>query len=284
MTSTATVASAVGILDRLYPPRLAESWDKVGLVCGDPAAPVRKVAFAVDPTLASASQAIEWGADLFVVHHPLLLRSVSSVAATSFKGAIVHRLIQAGCALYTAHTNADAAQGGVADALAALLGLGQTRPLVPDDANPRVGMGRVGALARPVSLRELAQRLADGLPPTHHGVRVAGDLDGSVETVAVVGGAGDSLFDEVRLAGVDAYVTADLRHHPALEAREQAEFEGDGRPYLLDVSHSASEWGWLGRAAEILARDLDKQGTRVETWVNVEVADPWTARLGGHGL
>jgi dinuclear metal center YbgI/SA1388 family protein len=284
MSPAATVATAVAILDRLYPPRLAEEWDRVGLVCGDPDAPVRKVAFAVDPTFESARQAIEWGADLFVVHHPLLLRPVNSVAATTFKGAIVHRLIRSQCALYTAHTNADAAQGGVADALAGLLGLANTRPLVPDEANDRVGIGRVGNLASPLTLRDLGQRLADGLPPTHHGVRVAGDLDGTVETVAVVGGAGDSLFEEVRSAGVDAYVTADLRHHPALEAREQAIFAGDGRPYLLDVSHSASEWGWLGRAAEVLAADLAAQGTRVETWVNVEVADPWTARLGGHGL
>jgi len=276
-----TVAQAVAILERLYPPALAESWDKIGLVAGDPAAKVLKVAFAVDPTLTSTTQAIEWGADLMVVHHPLLLRPVSSVAATTFKGAIVHRLIQANCALFTAHTNADAAINGVADGLAGLLGLTDLTPLVPCAESPGAGIGRVGRLATPVSLSQLGERLAKVLPATHHGVRLAGDLEAMVSTVAVVGGAGDSLFDAVAEAGVDAYLTADLRHHPALEAREAAEFAGGGRPFLVDVSHAASEWAWLERAAASLAGELSAGGARVETWVNPEVADPWSGRMGG---
>lgn len=266
-------------LDELYPPGLKEDWDRVGLVCGDPAAPVRRVAFAVDPTLKAVRQALEWGADLLVAHHPLLLRPVSSVAATDFKGAIVHRLIKADCALYTAHTNADAAHGGVADALAAGIGLDRTRPLAPDGRDSTVGIGRVGSLADPTTLAGLARRLAQFLPPNRHGVRVAGPVEAPVATVAVVGGAGDCLFDAVRAAGVDVYVTADLRHHPALEARETAEFAGRGRPYLLDVSHAASEWAWLRRAAEQLEAALAADGARVVTWVNPEVADPWTARV-----
>ncbi|MDR1187531.1 MAG: Nif3-like dinuclear metal center hexameric protein, partial [Bifidobacteriaceae bacterium] len=69
---TATVATAVRVLDDLYPPSLKEDWDRVGLVCGDPEDPVDKVAFAVDPTMKAVGQAIDWGADLMVVHHPLL--------------------------------------------------------------------------------------------------------------------------------------------------------------------------------------------------------------------
>ncbi|MDR2113797.1 MAG: Nif3-like dinuclear metal center hexameric protein [Bifidobacteriaceae bacterium] len=275
----ATVAGAVSLLDRLYPPALKEDWDQIGLVCGDPDAPVTRIALAVDPTLRAVDQAIEWGADLLVVHHPLLLRPVSSVAATSFKGAIVHRLIRAGVALYTAHTNADSATGGVADALAEGLNLTDLVPLVPHAGDPTVGIGRVGRLPKPEPLLDLAQRLADWLPPNQHGVRIAGDPRALVERVAVVGGAGDSLFDAVRAAQVDVYVTADLRHHPALEAREAAQFSGSGRPFLLDVSHSASEWAWLERAARILESELRAQGAKVVAWVNSEVADPWTARV-----
>ena len=277
-----TVAQAIAVLERLYPPALAESWDKVGLVVGDPAAKIHKIALAVDPTLKATAQAIEWGADLMVVHHPLLLRPVSSVAATSFKGAIIHRLIKANCALFTAHTNADAAINGVADALAQLLGLGDLTPLVPSVESPGAGIGRVGRLGKPISLRQVGERLAKALPPTHHGVRLAGDLDGLVSTMAVVGGAGDSLFDAVTRAGVDAYLTADLRHHPALEAREAAEFAGGGRPYLIDVSHAASEWAWLERAAASLADEMTAGGARVETLVNPQVADPWSGRMGGN--
>jgi dinuclear metal center YbgI/SA1388 family protein len=276
-----TLAQAVGILDGLYPPQLAETWDAVGLVVGDPQAPVHRVAFAVDPVAAAVEEAIAWRADLLVVHHPLLLRPVHSVAAETFKGAIVHRMIRAGLALYTAHTNADAAPGGVADALARAIGLSGLRPLVPAiSADDGAGLGRVGRLAVPETLASFARRIADVLPPTHHGVRVAGDLSGEVSAVAVVAGAGDSLFEEVRGAGVDAFVTADLRHHPASEARERALFDGGGRPFLVDVAHSASEWHWLAGAADRLEALASALGARVVTSVSRVVADPWDARFG----
>jgi putative NIF3 family GTP cyclohydrolase 1 type 2 len=223
---------------------------------------------------------LEWQADLLVVHHPLLLRGVHSVAATSAKGAIIHRLIRAGCALSTAHPNADAAADGVASALGQALGVTDMRPLIPSSAvDDAAGLGRVGRLAPAMSLGDFARRAAGALPPTHHGVRVAGDLDAAVETVAVVAGAGDSVFAEVEAAGVDVFVTADLRHHPASEARERAIFSGSGRPYLLDVSHSASEWHWLARAADHVGQGVSVLGARVVTTVDPIVADPWNARF-----
>src|SRR5690606_12001723 len=85
-----------------------------------------------------------------------------------------------------------------------------------------IGIGRVGRLPEPVPLRTFGQRVAAVLPGTAQGVRLAGDLDGLVTRVAVVGGSGDSLFDAVRASGADAYLTADLRHHPASELRERA--------------------------------------------------------------
>ena len=126
----ASLAEVVRLLDTAYPPGTAESWDAVGLVTGAPAQPVRKIMFAVDPVADVADEAIAWGADLVVVHHPVLLRAVHSIAATTFKGALVHRLVRAGVALYAAHTNADAAHDGVADALAGTLGLVDLVPLV----------------------------------------------------------------------------------------------------------------------------------------------------------
>ena len=133
--SSPVLADVVRLLERRYPPSTAESWDAVGLVTGDPAQPVRRVLFAVDPVASVVDEATAWGADLVVTHHPLLLRPVHSIAATTFKGALLHRLVRAGTALYTAHTNADAAAGGVNDALAAALGLVGTVPLDPAPAD-----------------------------------------------------------------------------------------------------------------------------------------------------
>src|SRR4029453_18703452 len=95
----------LGVLDVLYDPRWADSWDRVGLVCGDLSTEVERVMFAIDPAAAVAQEAVEYDADLLVLHHPLFLTPVSSVAATTPKGRVVHGLIEHGVALLTAHTN-----------------------------------------------------------------------------------------------------------------------------------------------------------------------------------
>lgn len=125
------LADVVAELERHYDPGWAESWDAVGLVCGDPADDVSRVHFAVDPVAAVAEEAIAAGAQLLVTHHPLYLGGTTSVAATSAKGRLVHTLVRAGVGLYVAHTNADVASPGVSDALADALGLHELRPLEP---------------------------------------------------------------------------------------------------------------------------------------------------------
>ena len=126
-----TVADAIAVLDRAYPPHLAESWDKVGLICGDPAGPADKILLALDCTQEVADAAVAAGADMLVVHHPLLLRGVTSVAANTPKGKIIHTLIRNGVALFAAHTNADSARPGVNDQLAHLVGITPGRPIKP---------------------------------------------------------------------------------------------------------------------------------------------------------
>ncbi|MDQ0241389.1 Nif3-like dinuclear metal center hexameric protein [Arthrobacter bambusae] len=269
----ATLGQILLAAEELWPESLAEDWDEVGLVVGRPAATVSKVMFAVDPTLAAIEEAIEWGAELLVAHHPLLLKCVHSVAATSAKGLAVHRLIESGTGLLTVHTNGDSAVGGVSDVLADAFELEDVIPLSPAARGlPEEGIGRVGDLPELVTLGNFAARVFELLPSVAGGVRVAGDTDGLVRRVAVCGGAGDSLLDAVRASKADVYVTADIRHHPASEAREAAI---EGRPYLIDVSHFASEWLWLSAAAEALGNVLADQGYDVEIRVANTNSDPW---------
>jgi dinuclear metal center YbgI/SA1388 family protein len=370
-----SLREVVDLVHGWYPPHTADAWDAVGLVSGDPANDqVRKVMLAVDPAPAVAREAAEWGADLLVVHHPLFLKGVHGVAATTPKGRTLHTLTRAGCALLTAHTNADQAVGGVSEAMAAALGLTGTEPLVPapsaardklvvfvpaaaadrvrsalaeagagrigdydqasfssvgegrfrplDGAAPTVGevgrpevvdevrvevvlprrlrgavvaaalaahpyeepaydvvelgdpgrsatgTGRIGDV-EPMTLRDLAARVAAALPATAQGVRVAGDPGRVVRRVALCGGAGDFLLDAVRETDADVYVTSDLRHHPASEFREH-----DG-PALVDVAHWAAEWTWLPVLRERLAAAL---GDTVEIRVSTLVTDPWQFR------
>ena len=127
------LSELTGLLDSWYAPAWAEPWDRVGLVCGDPDQEVRRILFAVDPVEQVVDEALEHGADLIVVHHPLLLTPVSSVAATTAKGRVLHRLVRGGVALFTAHTNADVPEHGVNDAIARALGLRDARVLHPSD-------------------------------------------------------------------------------------------------------------------------------------------------------
>jgi dinuclear metal center YbgI/SA1388 family protein len=273
-----SLRDVVAALESLYPLESAAEWDRVGLVTGDLDQPVRRVLFALDPTLAVIDEAREWGADLLVTHHPLLLRGVHSVATSSAKGASVTALVRAGVALWVGHTNADVADPGVSTVLADALGLDDQRPLSSEGS---YAVGRVGRLAAPVSLAEFADVLAAVLPDTAGGIRVSGDPDGAVRTVAVMGGSGDDRFDDVRACGADVYVTADLRHHPVLEAREEAR---GGRPYLVDAGHWATESLWLQSGRERLLSALGETlgATRVETRVSTIRTEPWTFVVGAN--
>lgn len=127
----------VDLVEGWYPPRHAEEWDRVGLVCGDPDAPVERILLAVDPVVAVAEEAVTLGAGLVITHHPLFLRGTSTVAAGTPKGRVVHRLLTNGCGLLTAHTNADSPALGVSESLALALGLIDLVPLEADPEEPR---------------------------------------------------------------------------------------------------------------------------------------------------
>jgi dinuclear metal center YbgI/SA1388 family protein len=257
------VLDVVNALDRRYPRDWAESWDRVGLVLGDFAHPVTRVLCVVDCVPETADQALAVVADLIVAHHPLLLKPVSSIAPDTYKGRIIHRLIRNDVALYVAHTNADVADPGVSDALAARLGMTNLRPLVPTGDGR--GPGRIGELAGPMPLAEFAGFAASRLPVTAAGIRAAGDPARTIQLVAVCGGAGDSFLADAKRAGVDAYLCADLRHHPA------SEYLAEGGPALLDVAHWATERPWLDDVAAWLRGEF-----AVDVVVSDLDTDPWT--------
>ena len=255
------LAEIIDHLERRYPLELASDWDVNGLVVGDPNATVSTVLFAVDPVPSVIDEALLAQADLIVTHHPLFLTGVHEVSRMTAKGRMVHDLIAHGVALYTAHTNADHADPGVSDALAECLGVRDTKPIDPMGDSGR-GTGRIGTFETELTLNAFADRVREQLPPTL--VRVAGDGNAIIRTVAVCGGAGDSLLD--RVGDADVYVTADLRHHRAQD------HQVSGGCALIDVSHWASEWPWLPAAAAAL--EIDTNGA-VRTIVSNTPTDPW---------
>lgn len=270
---TLTLSDLTRVAEARWPSAIAEEWDRVGLVSGDPRAPLRRILLAVDATEHVVAEALEWKADALVTHHPLLLRGVHSIAEDTAKGAMLASLVRGGCALFTAHTNADQPTGGVSDVIAEKLGL-QGAVTIVDSVDETTGLGRVGELATPEPLRAFAERVAGILPETVSGVRVAGDPERPVQRISVLGGAGDSLLDHPRVRASDVYVTSDLRHHPAQESLELSAVRGG--PALIDVAHWASESLWLAEAAANLREDLPGVDIRVSTLRT----DPWTFSVG----
>ncbi len=267
-----TVADVARAAEKLWPVGGAEEWDAIGLLAGDPRAAVGSILLAVDAVPETADEAVSLDSGILLVHHPLLLRGVTSVAEDRFKGSVVSRLIRGGCALYAAHTNADVVETGTSAVLARRLGLVDPVPIAAtagDSGGPRTGIGRVGPLDQPVTLGRLARTLAEILPPTASGVRVSGDFEHPVSTVALCAGAGDSYLDSPLVQAADVYITSDLRHHPASAFRENAKLS-DG-PALIDISHWAAEWLWLDTAAEELRRALPG----VTVTVSELRTDPW---------
>ena len=229
--ATVTVTEIARAAELLWPPSGAESWDAVGLLAGDPQAVVDHLHLCVDAVPDTAAEALSLGAGMLLAHHPLLLRGVTSVAEDRFKGAVVSTLIRGSCALYAAHTNADVVETGTSAVI--------------------------------------ARKLAELLPATASGVRVSGEYDAPITTVALCAGAGDSYLDEPAVQAADVYITSDLRHHPASAFRETAKLSGG--PALIDVSHWASEWLWLDTAAAELRTALPG----VTVTVSELRTDPW---------
>jgi dinuclear metal center YbgI/SA1388 family protein len=262
-----TLRELQSVVESLWPASGAESWDSVGLVSGHPDAVVEHVHLAVDAVPDTAREAVAAGADLLLTHHPLLLRGVTTIDESTYKGTVLATLVRGGCALLAAHTNADVVTSGTSAVLADRIGLVEQQPLEAA-ADGVTGIGRVGVLAEPTTLGALARRIVDVLPATATGVRVSGEYDRPVRTVALCAGAGDAYLGNAAVRDADVYVTSDLRHHPASEFREQA-MTTDG-PALIDTSHWATEWLWLDVAAEQL-----RAAAGVRVTVSDLRTDPW---------
>jgi dinuclear metal center YbgI/SA1388 family protein len=251
--------------EKRWPQALAEAWDSPGLVTGNPNSQLSKVLLSVDITGEILDEAIELGCGLIFAHHPFLLKPVNSVAHGTPKGSIISRAIENGIAIYGAHTNADVVENGVSDVFAKQLGLRSIRPLVPFEAN-ELGHGRIGSLAAPVTLGDLALALARLLPQTASGVRVSGDFDKKIEKIALCGGAGDSFVSAAQNEKADVYITSDLRHHVVQEAREHSKDMA-----VIDVSHWASESLWLPVAQAELAANFSD----ISFLISEVRSDPW---------
>ncbi len=232
-----TVKQIAECIERLAPRELAEPWDNVGLMVGDFDKRVGSVYIALDGTSRNIREAISRRADMIVTHHPLIFTSVNRVVEQDVTGSAIINLIKNGIALYSAHTNFDAAKGGMNDILCEKLDIIDTRSYYDSECvdgagKPLENIGRVGRLDNPTELADYAYYVKNVLGCA--AISYTGDPTEVVTTAAVCSGSGGDLLYCAYNAGADVYITSEIKHHEAQLALELG-------INLIDAGHFETE-------------------------------------------
>lgn len=242
LAKPATVLQVLQVLNEFAPPDLAEDWDPVGLQVGDPGQPVLQVLLVLDVTMPLIAEAAARNCSLIISHHPLIFSPLPAIRTDIPEQGLVHELAARRISLIAAHTNLDAAPGGVADCLADRLQL--KRP----GRQVLAKYGRSADLAEPEPLSGLLRRTRDLLGSA--GCRINTDQDRLVRRLAVFPGSlSEDCFPELIADGADALVCGELKHHLGLmlAARGIA---------AIDAGHDVSERVVLAPLAAQLAKML----------------------------
>lgn len=223
----------IKIIEKKYPISFAEEWDNPGLLVGDVQKEIKKIFLALDVTDESLKAAIGTDADMIITHHPLIFSGIKKVTADNFIGRRIIGLIENGISYYAMHTNFDVL--GMADLSADYLELDSREILevTYDREGRREGLGRVGSLKEPQSLKAFGRYVKEqfGLPF----VKIYGDPDKIVKKAAVCTGSGKSLMPAVLQAEADVYVTADMDYHSSIDAVAQG-------VCVVDAGHYGTEY------------------------------------------
>ena len=258
-----TINDVCQFLDRFAPVRLAEDWDNVGLLAGDPESPVQRIMTCLTITPESASEAISKKADLIVSHHPLPFRPIKKITTHSTGTRLLWELVRNGVAVYSPHTGFDSSLQGINQSLGQKLGLSDLRPIRPIQDDPQqLGAGRIGSLPQKLPFEQFISNVKDVFELNH--LQCAGKVDHVVSKVAIACGSGGSFLADAIEAGCDTFVTGETNFHTALEVQAQ------GVAMLL-LGHFHSE----RFAVEMLAGELNKEmADTVHVWACESEADP----------
>ena len=236
---TPRVGDVMRVLDAIAPIPLAEEWDNVGLLAGDPEKAVDTVLCALELSPEVLREASATGAQMIVTHHPILFRGRKNLREDDAEGAMLCGLVRGGLALAAMHTNFDNAHPGVNDALASALNLRETEGL-------EHGMC-VGTLSPALPLKEFAAQVEHTLGGV---VRVFGDPDRLINRVALLGGSGGDFTDQARAYGADAFITGEIGYHKATLAAQEG-------LCVLEAGHAATENPSISFLCDALQKAFD---------------------------
>ena len=256
----ATVHEIYDVMQQMAPLELAESWDNPGLLvdCGGE---VHRVLAALDVTPETLEEAAQKGCQLIVTHHPVIFQPLKKLTPDDLPFRLVQKNISAICM----HTNFDAAEGGVNEVLAGILGIKHWESF----AN---GCGRVGEM-EPIPVWQLARQARDALEfkvnqPLGTTIAVPvkySDAGKLVHRLAIITGAGGGCWQDALAVGADCLLTGEADHHDALDAKRLG-------LSIVALSHYATEFP----AVASLAARLQKAFPHVEVLLSTEDRDPYT--------
>ena len=256
-----TVQEFLNILQHITPEDLAEDWDNVGLLVGNPQQAVRRILLALDPSCSLMDLACSGRYDLVITHHPIIFRPLKSLRTDTPTGRFIARATGAGISVIACHTNFDSIEGGVSDILATGLGLVMTRPLIQagKSCDSTCGLGRIGMYPLAVPVATFLARLQQACAPPW--LLEAGPRPQQVATVAVCGGSCSDLAETALRQGADVFVTAEVKHSVARWAE-------DAGLWILDAGHFATE----NPAMTILRNRLQQQAVDLGWDVEIDTA------------
>jgi len=275
MGTNLTVKNLLENLDKIAAFGLAEQWDNVGLMLGDPDQEIQGILVALDPTEEVLAEAKECGADCIISHHPLIFTPLKAIYTNQPLGRFLRRALENEISVIGCHTNLDQAVGGVNDVLASSLGMVESRVLASsgmdqdaaeNSAAANIGFGRVGRLADTLSRKAFIERLCVffDLPA----LRVAGQIPDEVNTVAVCGGSGSDLAEAAFASGAQVYVTGEVKHSTARWAEESGFC-------IIDAGHFATENPVVDSLVKMLEDIFAEQGINVPVQPSVKQQDPF---------
>lgn len=259
----------LAVLDEIAAFELAESWDNVGVMVGDPGQSVSGILVALDPTEEALQEAAESGADVLLTHHPLIFHPLKSVRTDQPVGSFLAKALESRIAVVGCHTNLDVVPGGVSDVFASRLGLTDIRPLAPKGNIPAAGhgFGRVGRFSEALSQDVFRDRLFSVLQlPV---IRVAGKLPESIATVAVCGGSGSDLAETAFRSGAQVYITGEVKHSVARWA-ERAGL------CVIDAGHFATENLVVPMLVAALRKGFAKKGFQIPVRASERQESPFS--------
>lgn len=257
-----TVSDINQFILEFAPPELAEDWDNVGLLVGDPDCAVSRVMTCLTITPESAAEAVEKQADVIVSHHPLPFRPLKKLTTENTASRLLLNLIKAGISVISPHTAYDSALDGINAQLADRFGFTQARPLIPSKSNDsNLGAARVAIAAQGATLNSLLNRTKAEFQISN--VRFVGSPERLVKQVALCCGSGGSFLEPAIQAGCDTLITGEATFHTCLEAKAND-------VSLVLLGHHTSE----RFAVEYLAQVLGQQFKDIDVWASNDEVDP----------